>query len=166
MQLSYTSISSPIEGKTSSLKVNQGNLVKSNDTNPLVVISQIRPIYVAFSVPQRLIPDVKRYQSQGRLEVDVMPPKDSGQPIRGELVFIDSTVDPTTGSIQLKGNFQNAEGRLTPGQFVNVVLKLTEQRNAIVVPTSAIQVGQKGSFVYVVKPDNTVDLRQVTTGKL
>jgi multidrug efflux system membrane fusion protein len=165
VQLSYTAINSPIDGRTGSLKVNQGNLVKANDTNPLVVISQIRPIYVTFSVPQRLIPDIKKYQSQRRLEVDVMPQKDMGTPIRGELVFIDSAVDTTTGTIQLKASFANLEGRLTPGQFVNVVLKLTEQQNAIVVPTSAVQAGQKGSFVYVVKADNTVDVRQVATGE-
>lgn len=164
VQLSYTSIYSPIDGRTSSLKVNQGNLVKDNDTNPLVVISQIRPIYVAFSVPQALLPQLKQYQSQGRLEVNASPPNDSGQPERGQLVFVDSTVDTSTGTIQLKASFPNANGRLTPGQFVNVVLRLTDQPNAIVVPTSAVQNGQKGDFIYVVKPDKTVEARQVKTG--
>ncbi len=164
VQLSYSSIYSPIDGKTGNLRVNQGNLVKDNDTNPLVVISQIRPIYVTFSIPQRRLPDLKKYQAQGRLTVDAIPPNDTGRPVRGELVFVDSGVDPTTGTIQLKAQFQNADGRLTPGQFVNVVLNLTEEPNAIVVPSPAIQTGQKGAFVYVVKPNQTVEMRPVVTG--
>ena len=162
LQLSYSAIYSPVEGRTGNLKVNQGNLIKDNDTNPLVVISQIRPIYVGFSVPQRLLPDLKKYQAQGRLKVDVTSAKNAT--VQGELEFIDSAVDTTTGTIQLKATFSNAENSLTPGQFVNVRLKLTEESNAIVVPTQAVQTGQKGQFVYVVKTDKTVELRPVTPG--
>ncbi len=163
LQLSYSAIYSPVDGRTGSLKVNQGNLVQANDnTNPLVVISQIRPIYVGFSVPQRLLPDLKKYQAQGRLKVDVTSAKSA--PVQGELEFVDSAVDTTTGTIQLKATFSNAGNQLTPGQFVNVRLKLTDESNAIVVPTQAVQTGQKGQFVYVVKTDKTVELRPVTPG--
>jgi len=163
LQLSYSDIYAPVEGRTGSLKVNQGNLVQANDnTNPLVVIRQIRPIYIAFSVPQRLLPDLKKYQTQGRLKVEVTSTK--GAPVQGELEFVDSTVDTTTGTIQLKATFSNTGNQLTPGQFVKVRLKLTEESNAIVVPTQAVQTGQKGQFVYVVKPDKTVEMRPVTPG--
>ena len=165
IQLSYSSIYSPIEGRTGNLKVDQGNLVKANDTNPLVVISQIRPINVNFSIPQSLLPDLKKYMDGGRkLEVDAVIPKDQGRPERGELTFVDSGVDPTTGTIQLKATFANPQERLTPGQFLNVVLKLAEEPNAITVPKQALQQGQKGQYVFVVKPDKTVEVRQVTAG--
>ncbi|HEY9674108.1 MAG TPA: efflux RND transporter periplasmic adaptor subunit [Waterburya sp.] len=165
IQLSYTSIHAPIDGRTGNLQVNQGNLVKANDTNPLVVISQIRPIYVNFSIPQRLLPEVKKYMAGGnKLEVDALIPKDEGRPERGELTFMDSGVDPKTGTITVRGTFQNAQERLTPGQFVNVVLRLAQEPNAIAVPSQAVQVGQNGQFVYVVKPDKTVELRTVTVG--
>ena len=163
IQLSYASIYSPIEGRTGNLKVDQGNLVKANDTNPLVVISQIRPIYVNFSIAQQLLPELKKYMDGGRkLEVDAVIPKDEGHPERGELTFVDSGVDPTTGTIQLKATFANAQKRLTPGQFVRVVLKLAEVPNAIAVPSVAVQLGQKGQYVFVVKPDKTVEVRWVT----
>ncbi|WP_256973257.1 efflux RND transporter periplasmic adaptor subunit [Nostoc sp. T09] len=163
--LSYNSIFSPITGRTGSLKVNQGNLVKDNDTNPLVTISQISPIYVTSSLPQRLLPELNKYRAQGKIEVDAYIPKDEQRPERGELFFVDSGVDPTTGTIQLKSSFANADGRLSPGQFVNVVVRLTQEPNAIVVPTPAIQTGQQGQFVYVLNPaDQTVDMRSVVVG--
>lgn len=165
VQLSYSSIYSPIAGRTGSLNVSQGNLVKANDTNPLVVISQIRPIYVNFSIPQRLLPDLKKYMDGGRkLEVDALIPKDEGHPEGGELTFVDSGVDTKTGTIQLKATFANAQERLTPGQFLNVVLKLAEEPNAIAVPSVAVQTGQKGQYVFVVKPDKTVEVRSVRVG--
>lgn len=165
VQLSYASIYAPSDGRLGKLNVNQGNLVKENDTTPLVVISQVRPIYVEFSIPQRLLPELKRYQAQGRLQVEAKPPQSSGQPALGELVFVDSSVDTTTGTIKLKASFPNVNGGLTPGQFVNVVLKLTEEPNAIVVPAPAVQAGQTGSFVYVIKTDKTVEMRPVTVGQ-
>lgn len=164
IQLSYSTIYAPVEGRTGDVKVDRGNLVKiGDDTNPLVVISQIRPIYVNFSIPQRLLPELKQYMAaRGKLEVDALIPKDAKHPERGELTFIDSGVDTKTGSIQLKATFANTQERLTPGQFLNVVLKLTEEPNAIVVPSQAVKPGQKGQFVYVVKPDKTVEARLVT----
>lgn len=165
VQLSYASIYAPGDGRLGQLNVNQGNLVKDNDTTPLVVISQIRPIYVEFSIPQRRLSELKKYQAQGSLQVEAKPSQDSGEPARGKLVFIDSGVDTTTGTIKLKASFPNANTRLTPGQFVNVVLKLTEEPNAIVVPAPAVQIGQKGTFVYVIKPDNRVEMRPVTVAQ-
>lgn len=165
VQLSYAEIYAPSDGQLGKLNVNQGNLVRANDTNPLVTISQVRPIYVEFAIPQRQLPDLKKYQAQNRLQVESKSPQDSGQSVRGELVFVDSGVDNTTGTIKLRARFPNADGRLTPGQFVNVAMKLSEEPNAIVVPAPAVQAGQKGSFVYVIKSDQTVEARNVTVGQ-
>src|SRR5919202_2084764 len=159
IQLSYSSIYASLDGRTGSLKVNQGNLVKANDTNSLVVISQIRPIYVNFSIPQQLLPDLKKYMAGGkRLEVDAMIPNDEGNPQRGELTFVNTvdTVDPsgqkiTPGSIQLKATFANTQERLSPRQFVTVVLKLAEEPNAIAVPTVAVEKGAKGEYVFFIQ---------------
>jgi membrane fusion protein, multidrug efflux system len=165
IQLSYSSIFSPLDGRTGNLKVNVGNLVKENDSNPLVIISQTRPIYVSFAIPQRMLPDVKKYMGQnGALKVEALIPKEEARPENGEITFVDSGVDTTTGTIQLKGTFTNTRDRLSPGQFVNVVLKLAQEDNAIVVPTVAVQTGQKGQFLFVVKSDNTVELRPIKVG--
>ncbi|RCJ26785.1 efflux transporter periplasmic adaptor subunit [Nostoc minutum NIES-26] len=163
VQLSYSSIYSPIAGRTGSLKLNRGNLVQANATDPLITISQIQPIYVNFSIPQRLLPDLKKYSVKGNLEVDALPPKDTERPERGKLTFVDSGVNTQTGTIQLKGTFANNDERLVPGQFVNVVLKLTEEPNVITVPTQAVQSGQQGSFVFVVT-NNKAEVRPVTVG--
>jgi multidrug efflux system membrane fusion protein len=165
VQLSYASIYAPNDGRLGKLNVNRGNLVKESDTAPLVTISQIRPIYVEFSIPQRLLPDLKKYQKQGKLQVEAKPPQETGPSPRGELVFVDSGIDATTGTIKLKARFSNTDGRLTPGQFVNVALKLTEEPNTIVVPSTAVQSGQQGFFIYVIKPDKTVEARSVLTGQ-
>lgn len=164
VQLSYASISAPIAGQLGQLNVNQGNLVEANSATPLVTISQIQPIYVEFSIPQRQLSELKQYQARGSLQVEAQPPQAPGAAEQGELVFIDSGVDATTGTIKLKARFANQKGRLTPGQFVNVVLHLTQAPNAIVVPAPAVQIGQQGEFVYVIQPDQTVAARTVTVG--
>jgi multidrug efflux system membrane fusion protein len=164
VQLSYSSIYSPINGRTGNLQLNQGNLVQANSTTPLVTISQIQPIYVTFSIPQRLLSEVKQYNTNHSLEVDALLPNSPGQPVQGSLTFIDSGVNTQTGTIQLKGTFANTEERLSPGEFVNVVLKLKQQTNAITVPSSAVQNGQQGQFVYVIKSDKTVEVRSVKAG--
>ncbi|WP_341530833.1 efflux RND transporter periplasmic adaptor subunit [Nostoc sp. UHCC 0302] len=167
VQLSYSSIYAPIAGRTGSVQLTRGNLVKANAANAddsLVTISQIRPIYVTFSIPQRQLPDLKKYSTRGKLEVNALPPKDAGRPVRGELTFVDSGLNTQTGTIQLKGTFANTDERLVPGQFVNVVLKLTEEPNAITVPSQAVQSGQQGQFVYVIKADKTAEMRPVTVG--
>ena len=160
VQLSYTYIYSPIDGRVSSIKVNKGNIIKADDTISLVTISQIQPIYVTFTIPEKSLSQVKQYQKLGKLKVQAFV-TDNKRPVEGELTFIDSLVDATTGTVQLKGTFANQDDRLTPGQRVDVVLKLTEESNAISIPSQAIQTGQKGQFVYVVKPDNTVEVRPV-----
>src|SRR5690348_1391538 len=163
IKLSYCSISSPIDGRTGSLLVHPGNLVKTNDTS-LVVINQVSPIYVDFSVPEQDLPQVKQHQQHERLRVIAYPSADKTNASKGNLTFINNTVDTNTGTIELKGTFQNGDRKLWPGQFVNVVVDLTVQRNATVVPSQAVQNGEQGQYVYVIKSDHTADFRPVTVG--
>jgi multidrug efflux system membrane fusion protein len=163
IQLGYCSIYAPIEGRTGNLMVHPGNTVKANDAT-LVVINQISPIYVDFSVPEQYLSDIKKYLAQGKLRVQAILPHEEDRPELGRISFVDNSVDRTTGTILLKGTFSNAGNRLWPGQFVNVVLTLTEQPNAVVVPSQAVQTGQTGQFVYVVKGDQSVELRPVVPG--
>lgn len=163
LRLSYCTITSPIDGRTGNLIVHAGNLVKANDDPALVIINQINPIYVSFTLPEQHLAEVKKYMARGRLAVEATLPDAPAQPERGTVSFVDNAVDMTTGTIRLKAVFPNAARRLWPGQFVNVAMRLTERPNVIVVPTPAVQVGQSGSYVYVVKSDQTVDLRPVTT---
>jgi multidrug efflux system membrane fusion protein len=165
LNLDYCYIHSPIEGRTGTLLVHGGNVVKSNDT-ALVVINQIRPIYVDFSVPQQNLPGIRQYAAAGKVPVEVTIPADSGPPVRGELSFIDNSVNTATGTILLKAVFQNDDRRLWPGEFVNVTVTLTTQTNAVVVPSQAIQTGQAGQFVFVVKPDMTVESRPVSVARI
>ena len=162
VQLSYTSINAPIDGRTGSLMVNQGNIVKANDTTPLVVINQVNPIYVTFAVPESQLSDIKRYMGQGDLQVAATIPNDTGSPEQGTLTFVDNAVDTVTGTVKLKATFANTGQRLWPGQFVNVVMTLANQPDATVVPSQALQTGQQGRYVFVVKPDETVEMRNVT----
>ncbi len=166
LQLEYSTIQSPIDGRTGNLMVHEGNLVKANDTTPLVIINQISPIYVAFSVPEQDLPEIKRYVTKGKLKVEAIPPKVEGSPSVGELTFIDNAIDPATGTIMLKATFPNQDRTLWPGQFVSVILTLTIQPNAVVIPSQAIQTGQQGSYVFVVKPDLTVETRPVTVDRM
>lgn len=164
VQLSYCEIFSPIDGRTGNLTVKQGNVVTANSVE-LMTINQIEPIYVTFSVPEAQLPAIKRYMAEGTLPVRSRPQDDdSGGDENGSLTFVDNTVDVTTGTIKLKGTFPNASHKLWPGQFVRVTLRLTTQPNAVVVPNEAVQTGQNGSFIYVVKQDRTVESRPVTTG--
>lgn len=160
VRLGYCSISSPISGRTGDLKVDRGNLVKENDS-VLVTINQITPIYVAFTVPEKYLPEIKRFSAGHGLKVHVYIPNDPG-PEEGVLTFLDNTVDSATGTIALKATFQNHKRRLWPGQFLNVVVTLTE-RSAVLIPSRAVLSGQNGTYVFVVKPDNTVQIRPVET---
>ncbi len=163
LQLSYTIIHAPMDGRTGNLLVQAGNVLKGNDDNPLVVIAQLQPIYVSFTVPERYLGDIKKYRAEGRLKVEAR--LDGGQKSAvGNVTFMNNTVDMTTGTIQLKATFANADHALWPGQYVDVALTLTTE-DAIVVPTQAVQTGQKGSFVFVVKPDLTVESRPVKVGR-
>jgi multidrug efflux system membrane fusion protein len=166
LQLDYCSIRSPIDGVAGTLLVNPGNLVKVNDPDhPLVTINQIRPIYVAFSVPEKELSEIRKYRALRPLTVDATIPHSPTPPARGLLTFVDNTVNNTTGTIQLKALFPNDAKTLWPGQFVNAVLTLTTQPDAIVVPTQSVQSGQQGSYVFVVKSDQTVESRPVAVAR-
>lgn len=165
VQLQYATITATLSGRTGELQVHEGNLVRANDQTPLVVINQIAPISVAFAIPEARLPELKRYMARGALRVTASPPKDGGPPAVGSMSFVDNQVDQTTGTIKLKGTFPNDDRRLWPGQFLNVLVTLTNDPDAIVVPTAAVQAGQQGPYVYVVKDDRTVDMRAVDVSR-
>ena len=160
VQLDYATIKAPIAGRTGALIVHPGNLVRANDASPLVVINRVAPIYVSFGIPEGQLPAFKRYLAERTLRVEANAPSET-VPSTGHITFIDNAVDPTTGTIKVKGSFPNDDRRLWPGQFVNVAVTLRTDPSAVVVPTAAIQAGQDGNFAFVVKPDQTVDLRAV-----
>ena len=212
LNLQYTRIMAPITGRTGSLGVHQGDLIRANDTTPMVVINQLSPIYVSFAVPGRYLTDIRRYQARKPLAVHAqgqaalppgaqpppppvlgsMQPSAGGAPPApsgdagasapsspkiakaeaaagmvpglseiGHITFIDNAVDVSTGTIKLKATFDNADHALWPGQFLQITLDLTMENNAIVVPTSAVQASQSGQFVYVVRPDRSVEVRNI-----
>jgi multidrug efflux system membrane fusion protein len=164
LQLGYTAIRAPIQGRTGSVLVNLGNVVKANDPAPLVVINQIQPTYVAFSVSERYLPEIKARMAKGRLGVSASAQGDTREPQLGEVSFVNNAVDAATGTILLKATFPNADERLTTGQSVNVTLTLSMLADAVVVPTQAVQNGPSGPYVYVVKPDMTVEQRPIAAG--
>jgi multidrug efflux system membrane fusion protein len=162
LQLAYTTIRAPMDGRTGNLLVQAGNVVKANEGD-LVVIAQVRPIYVSFAVPELQLTAVTRFQSASGLKVEAM--LDGGQRRAvGSLTFLNNTVDPSTGTIQLKATFANTDNALWPGQFVDVALTLVTE-DAVLVPAQAVQAGQQGPFVFVVKPDLTVESRTVKPGR-
>ncbi len=162
IQLGYTVIRAPMDGRTGSLLVHPGSAVKArDDSSTMVMVNQIQPIYVAFSVPQKYLTDIKKYLAGGSVRVAAIPQGQGADPAQGELTFVNNVVDPATASIQLKATFANVDNRLWPGQFLNAVLTLTTEPNAVVVPSQAIQTGQQGAYVFVIKPDLTVDTRPV-----
>ena len=192
LNLQYTHILAPISGRTGALNVHQGDLVRANDTTPLVVINQVAPIYVTFSVPGRYLPDIRRHQSQQPLRIEAsiqaggtpgsqqaapaapgsspatgtdgapVDPPSTATTEAGAVSFIDNSVDPTTGTIKMKGTFANADHALWPGLFVQVTLVLRTDPKAVVVPAAAVQASQSGQFVFVVKPDRMVEVRNIT----
>lgn len=164
VQLNYATIASPISGRTGALIVSAGNLVQPTDVAPLIIINKITPMYVVFTIPEAQLPALKQYLGGGTLHVEALPP-DGGPPSVGQLTFIDNTVDQTTGTIKIRGTFPNGDRRLWPGQFVNVTVTLTSDANAVVAPTAAIQSGQQGQYVFVVKPDETVEMRPVAVAR-
>ena len=165
LNLGYCRITSPMSGRTGNLLVHPGNLVKVNDV-ALVVINRVSPVFVSFSAPEDQLSLVRaRYASGAKLGVEVAPQDEPGAPSHGVLTVVDNTVDTTTGTIKLKATLPNDDKRLWPGQFVNVVLTLNTQKDATVIPSEAVQAGQDGSFVYVVKADNMVEKRDVKVGQ-
>ncbi len=163
VNLQYAKIYSPITGRAGDVLVHAGNLIKANDV-AMVVINQIAPIYADFSVPERFLADIKKYQSAGSLRVVATLPDSSAPLAEGKMAFIDNTVDRATGTISLKAEFPNQQRALWPGQFVNVNLQLTTEKNATVVPVQAVQNGQQGPYVFIVKPDKSVENRIVDLG--
>ena len=162
LQLMYTTIESPIEGRTGNYLITPGNLVTANDPNPLVIINQIVPIAVSFTVPEQYLNDIDANQqkSGGKLSVQAVL-RDGSPSLPGELIFFDNSVDSATGTVQLKATFPNADKRLWPGQFVDVLLTVSDRSNSITVPTTAVQEGQSGSFVFVVTKEGTAEVRKV-----
>jgi membrane fusion protein, multidrug efflux system len=164
LNLEYCTINSPIDGRTGALMLKPGNLLKVADV-PIVVINQVNPIYVNFAVPQQYWPEIKKFMSQGTIHVRAIVPRDPGLPEQGTVAFVDNAVDPTTGTIHLRATFTNAENRLWPGLYVNIVVTLSEEAHAVVVPTQAIMLSDKGSYVYVVDSDKKVEARPVVTDR-
>ncbi len=165
VSLSYCRLFSPVTGRTGSLLVNEGNLVRTNDATALVTINQISPIYVTFAVPEQSLPEIKKRLAAGKLRVQALSPQGPARPEDGDLSFVDNTVDRTTGTIKLKGTFANRDRTLWPGQFVKAVLKLSDQADAVVVPSQAVQMGQEGQYVFVLRGDSGVDVRRVVVSR-
>ena len=164
LQLSYCDIRSPMAGRTGSLMVHPGNIVHANDTNPLVIINQINPVYVQFAIPEAQLGEL-RARGMSNVPVTVMPQGGGAAIATGRLSFIDNNVDVTTGTITLKALFDNASRALWPGQYVTVAVTLQDRPNSVVVPSQAVQVGQRGQYVYVVKEDRSVEMRPVKVGE-
>jgi membrane fusion protein, multidrug efflux system len=170
VQLGFTTITAPVAGKTGALQAHLGDVVAPNGQTPLVVINQLAPINAVFSVPEADFVRLKQATpngaagatgAPGAIQVQAAPAADLSAVAQGTLNFVDNTVDPTTGTIRLKATFDNADQRLWPGQFVNVTITLGVEDNAVVVPAEAVQTGQDGQYVFVVLPDNTVEMRAV-----
>ena len=164
LQLSYCDLRSPMAGRTGSLMVHPGNIVHANDTNPLVIINQINPVYVQFAIPEAQLGEL-RARGMSNVPVTVMPQGGGAAIATGRLSFIDNNVDVTTGTITLKALFDNASRALWPGQYVTVAVTLQDRPNSVVVPSQAVQVGQRGQYVYVVKEDRSVEMRPVKVGE-
>lgn len=160
LRLDFCYLRSPIDGRVGRLLVHQGNVVKEKETT-LAVVNQLKPIYVTFAVPEQELPEIRRHQADHPLAVTVTLADTATPPVQGTLSFIDNAVDTTTGTVILKGIFPNVDEVLWPGQFVNAALTLDVERNAVVVPAAAVQTGQEGSYVFVVKVDETVEYRPI-----
>jgi len=162
LQVAYCTITAPISGRTGGLLLHPGNVVKANDDKPMVVINQVQPVYVTFASPEGFLADLQGRAGRAPLPVSAAPPNDPTHPRVGELSFVDNAVDAATGTITAKATFANKDGSLWPGQYVNVTVVLKNEPDAVVVPTPAVQTGQSGSYVYVIKADSTVESRPVS----
>jgi len=161
LNVEYCTIRSPLDGFVGKTLIQAGNLVRANDVNPLVVINQVRPIYVNFAVPEQDLPEVRKYMAQGPLAVEVIPVDAQLKHPMGRLIFVDNAVDPSTGTIRMRGQFDNEDALLWPGQFVNILLRLYEQADALILPASAVQTGPEGQYVYVIGDDLTAEVRRI-----
>ncbi len=166
LNLEYCTIASPLDGYVGKVLLQAGNLVKANDVNPLVVINQVRPIYVNFAVPEQNLTEIRSHMAEGPLEVEAFPIDPAQKHPKGKLIFVDNAVDPSTGTIRLRAQFDNEDAALWPGQFVNVRLRLYDQPDALLVPSQAVQAGPDGQYVYVVADNMIADLRPVTVQRI
>lgn len=162
LNLEYCTIRSPLDGYIGRVLLQAGNLARANDANPLVVINQVRPIYVNFAVPEQTLAEVKQYMAKGPLAVEVVPSEPQQPRTQGALIFVDNAVDPSTGTIRLRAQFDNADAALWPGQFVNVSLRLYEQADALVIPAQAVQSGPEGQYVYIIGDDMSAEVRRIS----
>jgi multidrug efflux system membrane fusion protein len=165
LQLGYCTIRAPVTGYAGKIMIQQGNLIKANDAGPLVTINQVVPIYVSFSIPEQSLADVRGYQAKGELQVQAALANSDKPPVQGRITFIDNGTDLTTGTIKLKAEFPNTDKALWPGQFVNVGVILHEQRDALVLPSAAVQNGPNGQYVFIVKPDQTAEVRPIKVAR-
>jgi multidrug efflux system membrane fusion protein len=165
LQLQYATIVAPTSGRTGELVVYPGNIVRALDERPLVVINKVSPIDVAFGIPEAQLPILRRFMAQGPLRVEATASDAETEPSVGRIAFIDNTVDSTTGLIKIKGTFGNEDRRLWPGQFLNVTVRLTTESAATIVPTAAVQTGPEGQYVFVVTPDDTVEMRPIVVAR-
>jgi multidrug efflux system membrane fusion protein len=164
VNLGYTLITAPIAGRTGALQLTVGNVLRAGDTRPLIVLRQMSPIYVSFSLPAANLPNIRRYSAEGSLRVEATPVGPGAVPLSGALAFLDNAVDATTGTITLWAIFSNEERTLWPGQFADVTLILTMLSDTVVITAQSLQVGQQGRFVFVIGPDLTVQARPVEPG--
>jgi multidrug efflux system membrane fusion protein len=162
--LSYYTITAPIDGRVGLIAIKRGNSIKSNDV-PLATVNQIQPIYVSFALPQNDLPELRTALAQGPVPVKVLAQGDKGVPVEGKVAFFENAIDATSGTITVRAAFDNAEQRLWPGQFVNVSVLVRTDPDALVIPPAAVQIGQSGTYVFVIKDDNTAETRPVTVDR-
>jgi membrane fusion protein, multidrug efflux system len=165
VQLSYYTITAPIDGRVGMIAIKRGNSIKANDV-PLATLNQMQPIYVSFALPQTNFPDMRVAMANGAVPVRVVPQGDKGAPVEGKVAFFDNTIDATSGTITVRASFTNEQQRLWPGQFVNVSVLVRMDPEALVVPQAAVQIGQNGNYVFVIKDDNTAETRPVTVDRI
>jgi multidrug efflux system membrane fusion protein len=164
LNLGYSSIKAPIDGRIGNLLVHAGNMIKANDAQALVVINEIDPVNVAFAVPERYLDDIRRRMAATKITVQAWAPNERQNAAIGELFFMNNAIDVTTGTITLMAQFPNADQKLMPGQFVHASASVGALAGALLVPSQAVQIGQRGNFVFVVKEDKTVEIRPITLG--
>lgn len=162
LQLAYGRIRSPIDGVAGRVLIQRGNLIKANDSNPLVVLNQVRPIYVEFAVPEQRLDAIRQALARGAVTVAAQPEAGAAGAADGRLTFVDNSVDPATGTIALKATFPNRDQALWPGEFVRVTLTLRHERDVLVVPAAAVQSGPDGPYAFVVRPDLTAETRPLS----
>lgn len=165
IRLSYTRILAPIDGRIGTIASKVGSSIRPNDTTALMTINQLQPIYVSFAVPQRYLGDLQDAMAVGELPVTATIPGREAEPQSGKVSFIENLVDPTTNTLSVKATFLNEQSRLWPGQYVTVVVTLRIDPDAIVVPNEAVQMGQEGSYVFVIRSDDTVEMRPVAVAR-